>query len=94
MNLRDWDDFLEKLPTEFWKNNKKILDVAVNYSNLPREIQILEEDDLEDFKRQMGNLSLEKESDKEEWLSMAKIVSQNMPAIEDRIFELVKAGLI
>lgn len=94
MNWRNWTDFLEKLPTEFWNNNKAILTVAFQYSDLPREIQVLRKDDLEDFQRKMRNLSLEKESEKEEWLSMAEIVSENMPAIEARIFELVKAGLI
>ena len=42
----------------------------------------------------MSNLSLENEPDKEEWLSMAEIVSENMPAIKARVFELVDADLI
>lgn len=94
LNWRNWKDFLEKLPTEFWNNNKKILTVAVYYSDLPREIQVLKKDDLAEFLLEMSNSSLGKEPDKEEWLLMAKIVSQNMPVIEARIFELVNAGLI
>lgn len=85
---------MEKLPIEFWNNNKGILNLTSSYSDFSGEIHTLKNDDLDKFLKVISNSSLEEEPNKEKWLSMGRIVSPNISAIQARKKELREFGLI